>query len=247
VPEPATSLALQLYSLRREMAANPEATLRRVPALGYDAIELAGTYNWPTDKWKKLLTEANLKVVGAHCGCEQLEKEWASQSVFSKAVGNRRLIVSSLPERFRSPDGYRQAAGVLNTFGQRARDDGFRLLYHNHSFEFDPLNDQSCGMDTLLRETDPALVAFEVDTYWVERGGRDSRQFIEERADRIGMIHAKELRKKDQADVPAGQGDIDFKFIVSFARKHGWPIVVEFEGENAVEAVVQSARYLSAL
>ena len=102
-------------------------------------------------------------------------------------------------------------------------------------------------MDILLRQTDPQAVFFEVDTYWVEKGGRDSRRFIEQQAVRIGMIHAKELRKRDGADVPAGLGDVDFKFILPLACQRNWPIVVEFEGENAVAAVTASARYLAGL
>jgi sugar phosphate isomerase/epimerase len=102
-------------------------------------------------------------------------------------------------------------------------------------------------MDILLAQTDPALVGFEVDTYWVEKGGRDARQFIEANRARVSMIHAKELRKADGADVPAGQGNVDFQTIIPLARRHGWPVVVEFEGENATAAVAAGARYLATL
>lgn len=224
-------LALQLYSLRRETADDPDKTVRCVPSLGYDAVELAGTYGWPAEKWKQLLAETKLSVVGAHCPLDQIK----TQMPFHRAIGNPRLIVPSLPKGM----DYRHAARQLNVLGRHGE---FAILYHNHAHEF-----ADGGMDILLAETDPALVAFEVDTYWVERGGGDSRAFIEQNADRIGMIHAKELRKRDNADVPAGQGDIDFKFIVPLARQRGWPVVVEYEGANAVTAVTESARYLRAL
>jgi len=162
-------------------------------------------------------------------------------------VQNRRIIVPALPDRLRTLTGYREAAKCLNELGRRAQAEGFELLYHNHAFEFGKLADGSCGIDILLRETDPQLVRLEVDTYWVERGGRDSRAFIEQHAARIGTIHAKELRKRDNGDVPAGQGDIDWQFIIPLARKNGWPVIVEYEGHNAVAAVAESARYLSTL
>jgi sugar phosphate isomerase/epimerase len=238
-------LALQLYSLRREFAAAAEATLRRVPALGYDGIELAGTYGWSADQWKKLLAETKLTVVGAHVGLADLETKWAETASFQRAIGNHRLVVPSLPKELHNAAGFREAAHRLNALGKTASAGGFHLYYHNHSFEFAPLGAGRCGMDILLAETDQSCVAFEVDTYWVERGGLDSRQFIERHAGRIGLIHAKELRKRDNADVPAGQGDIDFKFILPFARQKGWPVVVEFEGENAISAVTESARYLA--
>jgi sugar phosphate isomerase/epimerase len=218
-----------------------------VPSLGYDAVEMAGTYNWPADKWQELLAETKLAVVGGHGRYDELTQNLDVQIAFAKAVGSPRLVMSWMPESMRTVDGYRATARLLNSLGQRARAAGSQFFYHNHAFEFDRLPDGSCGMDILVRETDPTLIAFEIDTYWVERGGRDSRQFIEQHADRIGMIHAKELRKRDNADVPAGQGDVDFKFIIPLARQRGWPVVVEYEGDNAIASVTESARYLRTL
>jgi sugar phosphate isomerase/epimerase len=63
----------------------------------------------------------------------------------------------------------------------------------------------------------------------------------------VGWIHAKELRKSDDTDVPAGQGDVDFKTIIPLARQNGWPIVVECEGETAIAAVSEGAAYLRTL
>ncbi len=88
---------------------------------------------------------------------------------------------------------------------------------------------------------------FEVDTHWVERAGRSARDFIRQHAPRIGLIHAKDCRKRDGADVPAGQGDVDFPAIIELARQNAWPVVVEYEGENALAAVTESARYLRTL
>jgi sugar phosphate isomerase/epimerase len=237
-----TSLAIQLYSLRREFGANAEATLRLVPALGYDAIELAGTYNWPAEQWQKLLAETGLRPMAAHVGLAALETDWAATTRFYKAIGCPTLIVPGLPKDLHHDAGFRYVATRLNALGQRAQGEGFAFGYHNHAFEF-----ETGGMTILLAETDPAFVGFEVDTYWVERGGQNARQFIEKNAARIRWIHAKELRKADNADVPAGQGNIDFKTIIPLARKSGWPVIVEFEGEGAVEAVKQSAAYLKTL
>lgn len=241
------SLALQLYSLRRETVADAEAVVRRVPSLGYDAVELAGTYDWPASKWRDILADTKLAVVGAHTRYEAMTQQLDEQIAFSKAIGNLRLILPWIPESARTVDGYRGTAQLLNSLGRPAHAAGIQFLYHNHAFEFDALPDGSCGMDILLRETDPALVAFEVDTYWVERGGRDAGEFIEEHAARVGTIHAKDLCRRDNADVPAGQGDVDFKFIVPLARQHGWPVIAEYEGENAVAVVTESARYLATL
>ncbi len=242
------TLSLQLYSLHRETADDAEGTLRQVGAMGYDGVELAGDYGWEAEKWRRGLAEAGVAAVGAHVGLEKLEEDFNAQAEFCHAIGCSRIIVPALPGELRaSADGYRSAAARLNALAQRAREAGFALLYHNHAFEFEPLAGDVCGMDVLLEATDPALVRFEFDTYWLERGGRDSRRFIEEHAARTGMIHAKELRQSDGADVPAGQGNVDFPAIVTLARQNDWPVVVEYEGENALESVRESAKYLRGL
>jgi len=165
------SLALQLHSLRHEAAVNAEDVVRSVPSLGFDAIETAEAYGWSADQWKNILTETKLRILGAHVGLETLEKEWDSQINFQRAIGNERLVVTALPRNLQTPEGYSEAAGRLNSLGDRAKSAGFALLYHNHAYEFLPFADGRCGMDILLAETDPQLVSFEVDTYWVERAG----------------------------------------------------------------------------
>jgi sugar phosphate isomerase/epimerase len=240
------SLALQLYSLRHETATDPEGIVRRVPSLGFDSVEIAGTYGWAADRWTNILAETSLCVVGAHIGLETLEKEWDAQTRFQRALGNERLVIPSLPKNLQTVEGYSEAAKRLNALGQRVKSDGFALLYHNHAYEFSPVAGGRCGMDILLAETDPQLLSLEVDTYWVERGSRNSRVFIQQHAARIGMIHAKEY-SRDGRDVPAGQGDIDWKVIVPLARSRGWPIIVEYEAANALAAVAASAHYLREL
>ena len=59
------------------------------------------------------------------------------------------------------------------------------------------------------------------------------------------MIHAKELRKRDDQDVPCGDGDVDFEKVLPMALSNGWEIVVEFESENAEEGVKKSAAHLA--
>lgn len=243
---PTNSLALQLHSLRHEAAIDPEGIVRRVPGLGFDSVEIAGTYGWSADHWKRILAETNLRVVGAHVRFEALESEWDVQTEFLHGIDCPRLVVPSLPKDLQTVGGFSEAAKRLSALGRRAKSEGLSLFYHNHAYESSPLAAGLCGMDILLAETDPALLGLEVDTYWVERGGINSRDFIQQHAARIGMLHAKEFCR-DGRDVPAGQGDIDWKVIIPLARSRGWPVIAEYEADNALVAVEASARYLRGL
>ena len=187
-----------------------------------------------------------MRVVGAHVGLETLESGWDAQTQFQHAIGCPRLVVPSLPKNLQTVEGFSEAARRLTALGNRAKSEGLALFYHNHAYEFSPMADGRCGMDILLAETDPARLGFEVDTYWVERGGINSRDFIQQHAARIGMLHAKEFCH-DGRDVPAGQGDVDWKVIIPLARGRGWPVIAEYEADNALVAVEASARYLRTL
>ena len=239
-------LAIQLYSLRHEFEKDAEGTLRSVRGLGYGYIELAGTYGWSADKWKKLLAETGLKVVGAHMNPEELTTGLAKQIEFQKAIGNHRYILSSLSGEKHTVEGFTEAAKIMNAAAEKLKAEKGEVLYHNHDFEFQKLGGLT-GYAILLKETDPKLVKFEVDTYWVEKGGMDAAEFVAEHANRIGTIHAKELRRADQSEAAAGGGDINFPAIVELARKHDWPVIVEYEGEDAPAVVKKSAAYLSGL
>jgi sugar phosphate isomerase/epimerase len=240
-------LALQLYSLRNETAKDPEGILLQVPGLGYRDVEFAGDYGWSPEKWNELLAKTGLSVVGAHTLLPDLEAKFDTLVEFHKKIGNSRFIVPWLAESWRTVAGFQEVARSLNEWGKKVREAGLTFHYHNHDFEFKPVSDGSTGMEILVKETDPDLVHFEVDTFWVEKSGLDALTFLKKHEERISLIHAKELRKKDQMDVAAGQGDINFKEIIPLAVKRGWPVVVEYEGQDALRVVKESAAYLSKL
>ena len=242
-------LYLQLYSLRHEIAADAEGTLRRVSGLGFDGVELAGDYGWTAQKWKTVLDESGLTAIAAHTGLEALEGSLAARIAFGHAIGARTLVVSALSKTMQSLDGYRDAARRLNAIGGKLAGEGFALAYHNHAFEFAPLAPSGplCGMDILLSDTDPALVHFEFDTFWLEYAGRDAVNFIRRNAARVRCIHAKDLRKRDREDVPPGAGDVDFASLLPLCGANSWPVILAYESAHALEAVRRGAAYLRPL
>ena len=242
------SLYLQLWSLRHSTSTDAEAALRQVRSLGYDGVELAGDYGWSADRWRALLDETGLKALAAHVGLDSLESDLAAKLAFHRALGVETLVVPALNRELHTPDGYREAARRLDALGARMQAEGFRLGYHNHDFEFAPLpGTQEVGMDILLAHTDSAQVGFEFDAFWIESAGRDAVEFIRENRRRVLFVHAKDLRKRDRQDVPAGQGDVDFRTLIPLCTANSWPVIVEYEGANATASVREGAAYLRPL
>ena len=242
-------LSLQLHSLRREAAVDAEGTVRQVPSLGFDGVELVGDYGWSGERWQALLAETGLSVVGAHTSLEALEEGLAARLTFWRALGTRQAVVTALPRAAQTAARYHEGALRLNAAGRRLAAEGFLLAYHHHDFEFQwrEQGGTRSGMDILLAETDPAFVGFEFDTFWLEQAGHEAVAFLREHATRAQLIHAKDRRKSDARDVPVGQGNVDFAALLPMCQAHGWQVVLEYEGTDAVEGVRQGAKHLRAL
>src|SRR5207245_399172 len=132
-------------------------------------------------------------------------------------IGRRDVVVRWLPpaER-RSLDGYKRVARLFNRAGAVARDLGLQFAYHNHDFEFARLGGR-VPYDVLLAETDPKLVALELDLYWITKGGGKPLAYFARYPGRFHMVHVKDMDKtRARGSAAVGRGVTGFKKI--FAR-----------------------------
>ena len=65
-------IALQVYTVRDAAEADFAGTMRKVKEMGYDGVELAGTYGMTVVEMKKILDEIGLELVSAHVGLDLL-------------------------------------------------------------------------------------------------------------------------------------------------------------------------------
>ena len=104
----------------------------------------------------------------------------------------------------------KKSCRVLNKLGAMAKKHGIQFLYHMHNIEFNPIVDSKYKgqiIDYVMENTDPDLVKFQGDVFWIQIGGRDAAKFIKEHADRIPMLHVKDFYF-------IGEGDfMDYKAI----------------------------------
>jgi len=105
----------------------------------------------------------------------------------------------------------------VNRAGETSKKLGIQFAYHNHDFEFTPLNGR-LPYHILLAETDPELVKMEMDLYWITKGGQDPVEYFDRHPGRFPLVHVKDMDQNGEiADV--GSGTIDFARI--FARSEG--------------------------
>lgn len=219
-------LALQMYTVREQAREDFAGTLRKVARIGYPAVQLSGYGGLSSSALKSLLDGFGLRVAGSHVDLGVLESSLESEVDFNLALGNRDLICPAAPRELRSDaDGFHALARKLSQVGRRCQDLGVRFSYHNHAFEFERFG-STTGMDILLGETEPSLVRWEPDVYWVAFAKEDPSSWIQRHSGRCPIIHLKDMTAGPAPTfAEVGEGILDFGPIFAATAEAEWYVV----------------------
>ena len=215
-------IGIQLYTVRRELAKDVEGTLAKLAAIGYREVEFAGYPEGTAKSLRAILDRLHLRAPSGHVGTQALRTDWARTLEQAAAVGQRYVVVAFIPqEERRTADDWKRIAAAFNRAGEAAKAAGLQFCYHNHDFEFVPL-DGALPYDLLLAETDPKLVRLELDLYWITKGGRDPLDYFAKWPGRFPLVHVKDMdATPNRFFTDVGQGTIDFRRIFRRARQAG--------------------------
>jgi len=214
-------VALQLYTVREDMAKDFAGTLKKVAGIGYPAVELAGTGGLSAKDLKKLLDDVGLEAMGSHVGLDSLTKDLAATMDYNLTIGNPFLVCPGIPEERRSSaDAWRETGEIFNRAAAEAKKSGLSVAYHNHDMEFKQHDDKH-GLDIFLEATDPALVGVELDVFWAQYGGVNPAQYMSKHPGRFPLLHLKDMAQDGKSMTEIGEGIVDFQAIFAQADKAG--------------------------
>jgi len=187
------AVGVQLYTLRSVLPGNPVDTLRAIDAIGYREIE--GTQGL-FEKTMPALEGTKLRPVSIHIDSKivtQDSGDGLSRALDSfKKAGFRFVVFPYLPPAERGGlDVIKRLAVTLNGAAERCRAAGMRFCYHNHAFEFEPMGGTT-PLQTLMENTDPKLVALEMDLFWVSVAGQDPVEMLARYTGRVPLVHIKD-------------------------------------------------------
>lgn len=270
-------IALQLYSVRDEMAADFEGTLRKVKSMGYDGVEFAGLFDRSAIEIKNLLKEINLVPVSAHIPFDEMMSD--PDKVFGRyaELGCKYVVVPYMIEEHRpGTDGFGKVIEAVQMLGKVAKEKGMTLLYHNHDFEFVKVNGEY-GLDVLYSSISADLLQTEIDTCWVNVAGKNPVEYLKKYTGRSPVVHLKDFVMKGKEKPahlyeligipsdesgkdseenfgfrPVGYGVQNIPAIVQAAHDAGakWLVVEQDSpapGQNPIESAEMSMNYLKTL
>lgn len=233
-PKPKKFGGLALYTVRDAMAKDPKGTLKAVADAGYSYVEAAGYadgkfYGMEPAEFKAYLKSLGLTAKSSHMGMVTLDNT-DKLIADTKAAGIEYFVIPVPPMgmfKFNpttqkmgmsgTPD---QVVEILNTIGEKCTKAGLKLLYHNHDFEFVPMEDGTILTDYILENCDPKHVNFQMDLFWVAKAGVDPLTYFQRYPGRFKAWHVKDMNDDGQF-APVGTGNIDFKRILAEKKQSG--------------------------
>lgn len=253
-------VGLQLYSLRETFKKDPTAALDKTKALGFQVAELFSGLPLEPEKLKAELTARGITPVSGHFSYDALKKDPAASVNAAKALGLKYAGVAWIPHEignFGEAD-VKRAAADFKAFGEAFKAAGIQFFYHTHGYEFRPVSEGASEtfFDLLARETDPELVAFEMDVFWVFQPGANPVKYLQKYPGRWALMHLKDIRKGAQVgvftgkapltdDVPLGTGMIPWPAVLAAAAKSGVKYYfIEDESPTVEAALPVSVEYL---
>lgn len=246
---------IQLYSVKEDMAIDPVATLKSLGGYGYKQLEgydggKGILWGMQPSEFKSLMTEIGSEMVASHCNVfENLE----AQAEQAAEVGMKYLICPWIGPQ-KSLDDYKKKAAEFNQIGEKLKSFGLKFAYHNHDYTFVTQEGQ-IPQDLLMNETDPALVDFEMDIYWVHVANIKPSDYLAKYPGRFRLCHVKDAAPgggdPHERGVLLGQGEIPFAELIKQSIPLGMEYFIveqeKFPTGTPLEAAAANATYLAAL
>lgn len=248
------TFGLQLYTLRDVIEQDPRAVLAEVASYGYRQIEsyegpLGVYWGMGNTGFKQYMDDLGMTMTSTHVNNFNDFESFRRKVDEAAEIGLKYVICPYAPRN--NLDEFRTLADEFNRAGEITKNAGLRFAYHNHGYTFMEMEGQY-PQDLLMQNTDPDLVDYELDIYWLAAVGGDPAEWFRRYPGRFKLGHVKDLsRNGEPKSVVLGQGSIDWPTLLPVAREQGMEYFIieqeNYEGTTPMQAVADGAKYLSGI
>jgi len=252
-------LGLELYTLRHLMAKDVPGTLKLVKDWGFEDVEGGGLPGKTAAEFKALLGQYGLRMQSMLTGYETLRDKLPSVVKDAKDTGCSYVGTAWIPHQGPfTRQHVDQAATDFAAWGKALAGEGLQFFYHVHGYEFGTSPDGTL-LDTLMKQSPQKDVAFQMDVFWVMRGGGDPAALLTKYPGRFLLMHLKDIAKgtalgdptgsaPDETSVPLGQGQVNWPAVLKAAKAGGTKMFyIEDEHPKAEDQVPLTLKYLENL
>jgi len=265
---PKRKIGIQLYTLRDVIFKDVQGTLKQVADFGYHELE-SFSYNdgkvfgKPVSEVAKIISDLGMTMPSGHyhtglinapnrpVEVGTLVNQWERAVNDAKILGQEYMLVAYLQKDERKTiDDYKKVCELINKNAEICGKYGIRIGYHNHDFEFEPIDGQ-VPYELMMKELDPKSVSMELDLFWTIYANRDPLKLFTQYPGRFEQWHVKDMRKDDRklnADI--GTGSIDFKAIFAKADEAGFKhFYIEHDNfpASSIESVKADAQNIKSI
>lgn len=235
-------IGIQLWTVNDTLKHDPAGTLNKLGKIGFKEVEAAGLVGLEPKQFRRLLDNAGLRCPSAHLQFDMdnlgkafdeahaLGATYAAASSLIEPVG-KAMSTKLEWKSSMSREEAKRTVDIANRIGEAAKRASLQFALHNHDREFVDLGNGEAGYDIVFRETDAALVQFEIDCGWMMFAGRNPVDYFKKYPGRIPLIHVKDFQPKQNKDAKPmaekmrgaelGRGVVDYKPIFAAAKQAG--------------------------
>lgn len=262
------------------------ATLKAIKSAGYDSIELNGFMIKPTGflvraltkmagmptgscgkfDWHKLTKESGLSVCSVHEDLGSIEHDINAVIEEAKSFNTDKVVVTGMYRfAYNDREEVKKLAQRLNASGEKLKENGISLLYHNHNVEFQSFAGgehgylMNCPYSILVNETNPEFVNFEFDSYWTNDSGVNPLDVMKLLGNRMKLYHVTDRGNRSQKpamtpiikndSVELGLGNMNIEELIKTAIDNGAESVIlethkNWIDKNPIKSIEVSGEYL---
>ncbi|MCR5490838.1 MAG: TIM barrel protein [Bacilli bacterium] len=239
--------------------------IRKTPLIARTLLKVSGMGIEKSQKlpWEKIIAEAQMKVISIHEDLGTLENDFAKVEEEITKYAPRYIVVTGMYNFSYDDEGEIGKLIVrLNRAGRNLKAQGISLLYHNHSAEFQSVDETTKAFDVLLEGLNPEWVNFEFDSYWATEAGADALAWMKKLGNRMKLYHVcdRGCRKKGpyitpivKADaIELGEGSMNLPLLLKQAVAQNVDAVIleqhrNYFADDPIASAKRSAKYIKGI
>ena len=246
-------IGAQMYTLR-EQCQTPELfddAMRRVAAIGYQTVQISGIGDFGAAGIRAAADRHGLQIVITHTAPQTIRDDTEAVIEAHRVMGAGYIGIGMMPGEYHGgAEGVGRFISDFTPAAEKIAAAGMKLMYHNHSFEFE----RQGGVSILERLVSGfPLLGFTLDTYWIAHGGGDPAFWLKKLSGRVDTVHIKDMKivDREQRMGEVGEGNLNWGAVFAAAEEAGvkWAFVEQDDcyGEDPFTCLETSYRNLTAM